>query len=473
MTTIMEKLSREVTDFRGSHEETPVKPDVSPGEIRDYLVSRFDFSLPRSLESIFDDVKEMMRKWNLHVTHPGYFGLFDPEVHLSSIIADALVALYNPQLASWNHAPAANEIERFTLNFIMEQFGFNPETGTAHFTSGGAEANLTAVITALTCKFPEYGEKGIRGEVKQPVLYISEEAHHSFNKIAHMTGLGRNAIRVIPVTDSLKMDLSVLQSRINYDAWNGFTPFLVVGTAGTTSSGTIDQLLELAKIASRHEMWFHVDAAWGGAGVMVPRLKNYFSGIENADSITCDAHKWLSVPMGAGMFFSKHKNAVYSAFRAAAAYMPDRIKETEDPYLTSIQWSRRFTGLKLFMSLSELGKPGMQEIIERQTLLGEKMKNLLEETGWEVVNSTPLPVVCFTHPEIESGRVGLDDILTLIYRDGEFWISETVIHGSKHVLRACITNYRSTETNIQRFVDSLNKIMKSIEESRAFLSRNQ
>lgn len=458
---ILEKLSQEIIDFRSSHEGVPVKPEVTPDEIRDYLSSHFDFSRPKSLESVFEDVKEMMRKWSLHVTDQGYFGLFDPEVRLSSIVADALVALYNPQLASWNHAPAANEIERFVLDFMMKQFGLDPQTGIAHFTSGGAEANLTAVITALTYKFPEYGEKGLSGIPEKPVMYISEETHHSFIKIAHMTGLGRNSIRVIPTDKSLKMDISSLYKQILSDLEGGLTPFLVVGTAGTTSSGTIDPLMELSKITSGYNLWFHVDAAWGGPGVFVPRLKKFFSGIEKADSITCDAHKWLSVPMGAGMFFSQHKSAAASAFRVTADYMPGKVEDTVDPYHTSMQWSRRFIGLKLFMSLSELGTTGIRDAIERQTFLGEKLKNLLKESGWEIVNSSPLPVVCFTHPAIKNNQLGIDDILNSIYKDGKFWISKTSIYNTGHVMRACITNYRSTEKDVRLLVEKLNQIINA------------
>src|SRR5262249_21765586 len=153
-----------------------------------------------------------------------------------------------------------------------------------------------------------------------PAIYLSSEAHHSFNKIAHMAGLGREAIRVIPADRSFKMDMTHLARRVAGGRNNGFVPLMVVGTAGTASSGGIDPLPELAGFCHSEPLWFHVDAAWGGAAAISPRLRSYLDGIEAADSVTCDAHKWFSVPMGAGMFFCRHPDAVAEAFHAETSY---------------------------------------------------------------------------------------------------------------------------------------------------------
>src|SRR5205823_559150 len=174
----------------------PIVPTVGPQEIRDYLGSRYDFSKPVALDEVTDDVERMMRTWQVQVTHPRYFGLFNPSVTLASVIADTLVAMYNPQLASWRTSPAANEIERHTLAWLAGKFGL-PADAIGSFTTGGAEANLSAVVVALTRAFPDYGERGLRHIASSPTIYLTAEAHHSFNKIAHMTGLGRRAIRTV------------------------------------------------------------------------------------------------------------------------------------------------------------------------------------------------------------------------------------------------------------------------------------
>src|SRR6267142_6933 len=191
----------------------PIVPDVAPHEIRRYLGSRYDFTKPMELDDVTADVELMMRKWQVQVTHPRYFGLFNPSVTVASIVADTLVAMYNPQLATWRTSPAANEIERHTLAWLMGKFGF-PATGLASFTSGGAEANLSAVIVALTRTFPDYGLHGLS---TSPTIYLTGEAHHSFSKVAHMTGLGREAVRTVATDRHLKMDLGDLARRVAPD----------------------------------------------------------------------------------------------------------------------------------------------------------------------------------------------------------------------------------------------------------------
>jgi glutamate/tyrosine decarboxylase-like PLP-dependent enzyme len=174
----------------------PILPKITPDEIRRHLAARFDFSRPLALEEVIADVERMMRTWHVQVTHPRYFGLFNPSVTLASLVADLLVAMYNPQLATWSTSPAANEMERHTLAWFTAKFGLPAETA-ATFTSGGAEANLSATIVALTKTFPEYGECGLRGLPASPTIYLTAETHNSFNKIAHIVGLGRNAIRAV------------------------------------------------------------------------------------------------------------------------------------------------------------------------------------------------------------------------------------------------------------------------------------
>ena len=420
----------------------PILPTVTPDEIRRHL-ARYDFARPLDPDEVTADVEAMLRAWQVHVTHPRYFGLFNPSVTTASVVADTLVAMYNPQLATWRTSPAANEIERHTLAWLMGKFGL-PATAIASFTSGGAEANLSAVVVALTRSFPDYGWRGLRALTAAPTIYLTGEAHHSFSKIVHLTGLGREAVRIVATDANLKMDLGDLARRVAADRRDGCAPFLVVGTAGTTGAGAIDPLPELARFCRAEDLWFHVDAAWGGAAIISPRLKAHLAGIEAADSITCDAHKWFSVPMGAGMFFCRHAAAVAEAFRAETSYMPARtMGPTHDPYTTSVQWSRRFIGLKLFLSLAELGESGYVEMIERQARLGDVLRESLRRAGWRIVNTTPLPVVCFTRDGLETGR-----FLTALYRRQIAWLSEVRLAGGDPVLRACITSFRTTESDV-------------------------
>ncbi|WP_424168006.1 pyridoxal phosphate-dependent decarboxylase family protein [Terracidiphilus sp.] len=417
------------------------------------MAARYDFSRAIPLEEVAADVEEMLRHWQVQITHPRYLGLFNPSVTFASVVADALVATYNPQLAAWRTAPAPNEIERHTLGWLTTKFGL-PSNAIATFTSGGAEANLSAVVTALTHAFPDYGDDGLRSLTATPVIYLSAEAHHSFSKIAHIVGLGRKSVRVVPADSDLKMSSRELASKISEDRANGFAPLMVVGTAGTTAAGAIDPLQEIAKLCRDEGMWFHADAAWGGAAILSPSLRNHIAGIEFADSITCDAHKWFSVSMACGMFFCRHPETVARAFRAAASYMPGSAGSTTfDPYTNSVQWSRRFTGLKLFMSLAERGESGQAAMIEHQSRMGEILRESLSAAGWRIVNNTPLPVVCFT-------RDGLDvaSLLADLRQEQTAWMSEVQINGSSAV-RACITSFKTTEAEIQDIVRDITRLI--------------
>ncbi|MGB6131638.1 MAG: pyridoxal-dependent decarboxylase [Acidobacteriaceae bacterium] len=447
----IDRLKNEFQAAEAAIDGGPIYPEASAAEIRAHL-ARYDFQGSVPLEQAAADVEQMLRRWQVQVTHPRYFGLFNPSVRLASVVADTLVATYNPQLAAWRTSPAAIEIERHTLAWLAGKFGLPAQTA-ASFSSGGAEANLSAVVAALTHAFPEYGEKGLRGLPNAPVFYISAEAHHSFSKIAHMAGLGRDALRTIPTSRDLKMDVSAMAAQVAQDRQRGLAPFLVVGTAGTTAAGIIDPLPELAQFCRDEQLWLHVDAAWGGAAILSPSLRSHLSGIEHADSITCDAHKWLSVAMGCGMFFCRHPETVARAFRAEASYMPEKAgADTQDPYTHSVQWSRRFAGLKLFLTLAEQGEEGQAAAIERQAAMGNRLRERLAASGWTIVNNTPLPLVCFT-------RDGLDlhAFLESLSERQIAWMSEARL-GNASVVRACITSFKTTEADVDQVVEQITRV---------------
>ena len=450
------RLIQEIEQFTDEIRTMRVSPQVCPEEIQAELAHRYSFDTPIPLDTLTEDVIRLLREGSVHVTHPRYFGLFNPSVRQASILADALVALYNPQLAAWSHAPAANELEQVTLRRFARALGFNMPTLHANFTTGGAEANLSAVLAALVSRIPGWSETGLFGQPRRPTIYLTGETHHSFVKIARMTGLGTDALREIPTDNRLRMDVAALQSQINADHASGRHPLLLVGTAGTTSAGIVDPLEQLSEVATAHGLWFHVDAAWGGSAVLSPQLKGVVAGIERADSVTWDAHKWLSVPMGAGMFFCRHPEAIARAFAITTSYMPGAVEfSTVDPYATTAQWSRRAIGLKVFMALAELGTGGYAELIERQAQLGDSLRERLRQFGWNVVNDTRLPVVCFTHPDIRHGKLSTSEILHTVDERGRVWISDVVLDKQERVLRACITSFHTNESDIACLLEEI------------------
>jgi aromatic-L-amino-acid/L-tryptophan decarboxylase len=413
-------------------------------------LDRYRFAAPIALEQLVEDVSGMLERWSLHAIHPRYFGLFVPSVHPASVAADALVAGYNPQLAAWSHSPIANEIERHTLAYLSRCLGVS--AAGAHFTSGGSEANHTAVLAALASTFLDYTERGVRGLNAMPTMYASEECHHSLVKIARHVGLGAASLRMIAVDTSYRMKVADLARAIDEDHSAGHRPFMAVATLGTTGAGAIDRVDEIADVCRDHGIWLHVDGAWGASACLSPALRRFVAGVERADSVTWDAHKLLYTSMGAGMFFTRHPDALRKAFTVATSYVP--LESHEDPYQTSMQWSRRFIGLKVFMTLASLGAERIAADLERQVELGNELRHMLVDEGWLIMNDSALPVVCFAHPALLQRGGDHEALAARVRTQGNVWVS-TVVLGGQCVLRACITSFRTTRKDVQHLMKSL------------------
>ncbi len=366
---------------------------------------------------------------------------------------------FNPQLAGWSHSPFAVEVEQHLVSAFGVRFGYDAAQCDGTFTSGGAEANHTALLCALMHAFPEFARQGLRGLAAQPVFYVTGQSHHSLLKAARLCGLGTDAVREIPLDSGWKMDAGALELQIRRDRAAGLAPFLIAGTAGTTGAGIVDPLPLLADLCAREGMWFHVDAAWGGAAALVPELRSVLAGIERADSITFDAHKWLSVPMGAGILLTRHREILGRVFRITTEYMPREAEgmEVTDPYIHSMQWSRRFIGLKVFLTLAVAGWDGYAAAIRHQAAMGDLLRRELRENGWEVVNPTELPVVCFRDSVLDA-----DAIARHVVASGKAWLSTIRTPDGRPVLRACITNYRTGPEEIQALVGYLNAARQAV-----------
>jgi len=310
-------------------------------------------------------------------------------------------------------------------------------------------------LTALNAAFPEYRDIGLRGLSRQPVFYASMEYHHSFEKIAQQCGLGRSAVRLVPVRDDLNMDCDILQQMIIEDRNSGFAPFLVVATAGTTNAGIIDPLQEISAICTAERMQMHVDAAWGGAAILSPKYRGSLDGIATADTITFDPHKLLSVPMAAGMILCRDGSILERTFGLDVAYVPGSPVEGLDNYQRSLQFSRRFIGLKLFLTLAIAGRDSYAESIEHQFSLADSLALILHQHGWDVIHGASLGTVCFAHPDVDqertsAARLAIYERIESVVKDtGDAWISTTRVAG-RPVLRACITNYRTRLKDVQR-----------------------
>ncbi|MGI5170576.1 pyridoxal phosphate-dependent decarboxylase family protein [Spirillospora sp. CA-253888] len=462
-----EWLWRRVLEVLGTEREQisarPVSPEADLGALRS-TVGSYIFDAPAEPGAVLDELVGLLRDGTVHTTHPRYFGLFNPTPTLLGVVGETLAAAFNPQLAAWSHAPAAVEIEAHLLRFLGARMGYRADRVAGTFTSGGAEANLTAVLLALTRMWPEYGTGGLRALPGRPVLYASAESHLAWLKIAHATGIGRDAVRLVPVDGDLRMDPARLRVRLDADRDAGDLPFLVVGTAGTTGAGAIDPLPELAELCRESGLRFHVDAAYGGAAALSDRLRGALAGIEQAHSITVDAHKWLSVPMGAGALLCTDREGLAETFRVSTSYMPADVPDTVDPYTTGQQWSRRFAGLKLFLSLAVAGRSGYAEQLERDAELADLLRRRLTDSGWLIANGTPLPVVCFADPAADALSPGASwerhsALAQSVVESGRAWISPVRLDG-RAALRACVISHRTTPADVDDLVQAVNDVRK-------------
>jgi glutamate/tyrosine decarboxylase-like PLP-dependent enzyme len=454
---LLSALRKELADLPARLAAGPVSRPVDPAAVRAEVAEAFDLTRPLPAEEALERAARLLAAHGVQVTHPRYFGLYNPSVREVAVAADALVAAYNPQLAAWTHAPAAIEMERHALSALAATLGL-PADAAATFTTGGAEANLQGVLCALAARAPRWARSGAAALPGPAALYASGESHHSLVKIVRACGLGEDALRLVAVDAELRLDPADLARRIAADRADGRWPLAVVATAGTTGAGAIDPLAEVADVAAREGLWLHVDAAYGGTAALSPRLRTALEGIERADSVTWDAHKWLSVPLGAGMFFCRDRAAVARAFGVATSYMPAAGDPLQDPFTSSVQWSRRASGVKVLLALAELGLGGWASVVERMADVGEVLRRRLRAAGWGLANATPLPVVCATlggPPE----RVGA--LVAEVQRRGRAWVSEVVLAGRVRAVRACVTSFRTTEADVDVLVEELERARRA------------
>ncbi len=416
----------------------------------------YDFRDARPLQTVAADMFDLLGTHAVRSDHPRYFGLFNPPALPAAIIGDLIAATVNPQLAVRSHASAAADIERKLLQLFGTRIGWDGGEVSGAFTSGGSEANHTALLVALARKYPEWPTRGLQTVTTNPAVYVSAQAHLAWIKLARSSGLGSDAVRLVPTRDGMRLDGETLAQFIAADV--GRDPVLVVATAGTTAHGAIDDIAGIAETAHRCCAYLHVDAAWAGGALLADEGKALLRGIELADSVTIDPHKWLCVPMGAGMYLAHDWVPLQSAFSVSTGYMPSASLEQRDAYIHSLQWSRRFIGLKLFMALATLGADGYAQMVRRQLQLGRQLRDGLLAHGWRLVNDSPLPLVCFV-PELARDRQGdaVRRTVDAVVASGEAWLS-TVDWRGQQVIRACITSYETTSGDVDALIELLDKM---------------
>jgi aromatic-L-amino-acid/L-tryptophan decarboxylase len=432
------------------------EPERTFGELRDSLPQ-----LGEDATRVLDDVCREMIDNGFHVPSANYFGLMNPTPAYIAVLAEALVAALNPQLATLARSQLASKIEQETVRWIGERVGWKgPFGGT--FTSGGNEANFSALALGLTSKFPRVMDEGLQSVDGAPIVYASSEAHHSLDKSAGLLGLGRKAVRRIGVSRRIQIKVDELDAAIREDKAAGRLPFCVVATAGTTNSGAIDDLPAVAEVCRSHQLWMHVDGAYGAAAIFSDKHRDLVRGIEQADSITVDPHKWLAMPFAAGVVLTSRPELLKTAFGVTTPYMPKvNAPLPPDNFAISTQWTRRMNSLKLWLTLRIHGRQSYERHIDYQIQLARWFaEQIRASANFELFAEPMLPIFNLhlknSPSDEEQSAAQHQALVDEVTRDGKQWISTTRVNGQT-VIRVMIISYLTEQSHLEELLHRLER----------------
>ncbi|MEO0572452.1 MAG: aminotransferase class V-fold PLP-dependent enzyme [Bacteroidota bacterium] len=369
-----------------------------------------------------------------------------------SVMADTLATGFNVFSGGWAASPAAAELEIITIQWLLKIFGFPPKKGGGIFTSGGSMANLTALATARNIKCGK--------DFSKAVIYLSDQAHSSNIKAIRVLGFKEEQVRIIPTDSEFNFALNKLKNCIAKDRLQGLHPFCLIGSAGTTNTGTVDPLKEMSKISKKENLWFHIDGAYGAAAILAPKGKKALRGIEKADSLTIDPHKWLFQPYEMGcLLVRNHKNLSHT-FTEKPEYLRDIEGNTSEInfYDLGIQLTRRFRALKFYMSIKTFGLNAFQDAVTYNIEVAEKIEELLRESDiWEIVHPATLAIINFRFNPINKNydEPALDAINQYIsekvMRSRKALLVTTILN-KQVVLRMCLINPRTTVNDVRETI---------------------
>lgn len=427
----------------------------APQTVRDHFQQGLQ-SNPQSLESVYDEFTQFILPYSSGNVHPGFMGWVQGGGTGVGMLAEMLAAGLNANLGGRNHAPIA--VEQQITRWMREIFSF-PQEATGLFVTGTSMANLIAVLVARTDALgKDVRKSGVSAEGTKLRAYTSIAAHSCITRAMDMAGLGSDALRVVPVDSSHRMDIAALRAAIAADRKSGLAPFLVIGTAGTVDVGAIDDLKSISALCRAENMWFHVDGAYGALGMLSPELAPRLRGIEEADSIALDFHKWGQVPYDAGFILvrdgSKHKEA----FATPAAYLRRETRGLAAGAFWPCDYgpdlSRGFRALKTWFTLKTYGSDQLGRMIAETCAVARYFeKKILAEPQLELLTPVQLNIVCFRYRAPDADKVNAD-IVADIQESGIAAPSMTTIDG-KRAIRAALFNHRTQNSDVDALVEAV------------------
>ncbi len=455
------KYFSEVSDW-------PVFPETFAGDTLGQVGATLQAEA-EPVERLINDCQTILRN-SRHNGHPRFFGYVASPATPVGAFADLIASALNSNVTSWRSGPAATEIERTVVRWLGSLIGYDDDAR-GLLTSGGSMANMTALLIAQRVKTGRVAaRKGLWGSEAPMTVYASEQVHMSIPKAADILGFGREQVRLISCDNQFRMNVTLLRERVAADLQSGLKPFCVVASAGTTNTGAVDPLSAIADVAKEFALWFHVDGAYGAPAALDETKRRLFVGLERADSISLDPHKWLYAPLDCGCLLFRDEAQARVAFGDEDA---DYIKVLEQDADESFAFwnygpelSRRFRALKIWLTLRYYGVRRIAAAISEDNALAEYLAQLVEDAeDFELLSQPQLSICCFRYlppglrlqPEEGSTYIKFEEelnqlnekVMHAVQRGGRAYLSSATIHG-KFALRACITNFRTTRADLEQ-----------------------
>jgi aromatic-L-amino-acid decarboxylase len=442
-----------IADYLEHSADYPVLPRVKPGDIAASLPSQAP-EQGESMDAIIADFERLIVPGLTHWNHPGFFAYFSISASGPGILADFLSSALNQQAMLWRTSPSATELEAVTLGWLRDLMGLPPAFDGVIYDTASI-STLHALAAAREMKVPGVRLQGLAGRTDLPRLrvYCSEHAHNSVDKAVLLLGLGKDAICHIPADQHFSMRPELLRAAIARDLADGVLPVAVVATVGSTSATSIDPVPVIADICEQHDIWLHVDAAYGGVAAIVPTHRAILAGAERAHSLVVNPHKWLFIPFDLSVLFTRRMDLLRSTFTLGAEFLRTPEEGVARNLMdTGIQLGRRFRALKLWMVMRFFGAEGIR------TRLAEHMRLARLFAGWvdadphfERVAPVPFSVVCFraTPTNGQPADAFNEEIMNRVNASGDVFLSHTKLNNML-VLRLAIGHLRTTEAHIGR-----------------------
>ncbi len=469
------RLVDQIAGFLESVPRGPVTPNESPSAVREAL--GLTGGLPElgiAPGPLLEQTAQLLFEHSLFNGHPRFFGYITASPAPIGMLGDLLAAAVNPNVGAWTLSPAATEIESQTVRWIAELIGYPTDCG-GLLVSGGNMANMVCFTAARAAKAGwDVRARGVVGESGQRLrVYVSAETHTWIQKATDIGGLGTDSIRWIPTDPGLRMDVAALRRQIEADVAAGDVPCLVVGTAGSVSTGVVDPLPEIGAVCKEYGLWFHVDGAYGGFAAALPEASDDLRGLSLADSVAVDPHKWLYAPLEAGCALVRDPEAL----RAAFAYHPPyyHFEERATNYVDyGPQNSRGFRALKVWLALRQVGAAGYRRMISDDMALSELMVDAIAPHEELQLTTQALSITTFRYvppdlrerigePSVERHLDALNrELLDRLQRGGEAFVSNAVV-GGKYVLRACIVNFHTDRADVEALPEIVARIGRAVD----------